>query len=548
MKSIFLSPKQVFDQPLPLFEKVGTAAPASDLALLTVPDDGFVHEAGGGMNYYLAGDACVDRFGRRNPCTACAFRPALLLEPGEEALLQHERKDGTVTTVDYGLYPTTILDRSLRDLAEKQLSERSLRDTGRHITVGGTQQPVYRLGAKQMIVLTLEQGGANGYLQLSDGTIASEGDRVFLELRPVRWLYDAENRLLVSCMALFGGWNREEGAAYLNGSFLSELAPEAEDELPEEGAFRFVKHDELSLIRAYVEADIPVFIHGLSGDGKSDRVRQIDPEALDIELVNETPETINGRAVYNEAKDEIVDIKPAWLVRLERLCRNGEPHILFFDELTNATKQTQSVIFKIVLERFVNNRWPLPESARIVAAGNDRSESSASHDLAEPLFGRFAHVYIRTTVENWMPWAVRTRINPYILEFLANNDLYLRTPYTGTEPNADPRRWEMASRALDASGNDFALLEPIVGRDTSEAFVKFFRAQQQLAALGHYTDEELRRFSVARKYQLAQQCLYLAAAREKEALELVRRLGPEYEAWFRYMTERKKSYGLPAHV
>ena len=206
------------------------------------------------------------------------------------------------------------------------------------------------------------------------------------------------------------------------------------------------------------------------------------------------------------------------------------------------------MIFKIVLERFVNNRWPLPESARIVAAGNDRSESSASHDLAEPLFGRFAHVYIHTTVENWMPWAVRTRINPYILEFLANNDLYLRTPYTGTEPNADPRRWEMASRALDASGNDFALLEPIVGRDTSEAFVKFFRAQQQLAALGHYTDEELRRFSVARKYQLAQQCLYLAAAREKEALELVRRLGPEYEAWFRYMTERKKSYGLQAHV
>ena len=43
MKSIFLSPEQVFDQPLPLFEKVGTAAPASDLALLTVPDDGFVH-------------------------------------------------------------------------------------------------------------------------------------------------------------------------------------------------------------------------------------------------------------------------------------------------------------------------------------------------------------------------------------------------------------------------------------------------------------------------------------------------------------------------
>ena len=542
MKSIFLSHDQVFEKGL--LEAVGAAAPATDLALLTTPDDGFVHEPGGGMNYFLAEGACVDRFGRANPCSICAVRPVLLLEPGDEALLQRKRSDGNVTTVEYGLYPTTILDRSLRDLAEKNLQQRSLRDTGRHVTLRGTQQPVYQLGAKQMVVLTLEQGGANGYLQLSDGSIVSEGDRVFLELRPVRWIYDEANRLLISCMALFGGLERDEAAAYVQGPFLTELAPEQEEELPGGMGFRFVQHDELSLIRAYVEANIPVFIHGLSGDGKSDRVREIDPQVLDIELVNETPETINGRAVYNEAKDEIVDIKPAWLVRLERLCRDGEPHILFFDELTNATKQTQSVIFKIVLEHFVNNRWPLPENARIVAAGNDRSESSASHDLAEPLFGRFAHVYIRTTVENWMPWAVRKRINPFVLEFLANNDLYLRTPFTGTEPHADPRRWEMASRALDASGNDFALLEPIVGRDTAESFVKFFKAQQQLAVLGHYTDEELRRFSIARKYQLAQQCLNLAAAKEQEALELVRRLGPEYEAWFTYMVERRKSFGL----
>ena len=300
------------------------------------------------------------------------------------------------------------------------------------------------------------------------------------------------------------------------------------------------QHDELSLIRAYVQADIPLFLHGLAGDGKSDRVRQVDPNVLDIELVNENPETINGRAVYNEAKDEIVDIKPVWLVKLERLCEDGQLHILFFDELTNATKQTQSVIFKIVLERYVNNRWPLPKNARIIAAGNDRSESTAAHDLAEPLFGRFAHLYIRTTVENWMPWAVQHNINPFVLEFLANNDLYLRTPYTGTEGNADPRRWEMVSKVLDASENDFSLLAPIVGRDTADAFVRFFRAQQQLAALGTYTDEELKRFSVARKYQLAQQCLYLAAAKADEARALVTRLGPEYLAWFEYVLSRKQ--------
>ena len=138
-----------------------------------------------------------------------------------------------------------------------------------------------------------------------------------------------------------------------------------------------------------------------------------------------------------------------------------------------------------------------------------------------------------------MPWAVRQRINPYVMEFLANNDLYLRTPFTGAEGNADPRRWEMVSKALDSSGNDFSLLEPIVGRETADSFIRFFKAQQQLAALGEYTDEELARFSVARRYQLAQQCLYLAAARPEEARGLVTRLGPEFLAWFTYMLERK---------
>ena len=430
MKSIFLSLEQVYAKPLALFGKVGSAAPATDLALMTAPDDGFLHESGGGINYYLS-DGCVDRFGRAG---ICAVRPVLLLDEGEESLLRRVHGEGGVTTAEYGTYPTVILDPALRDMAEREFARGSLADTGRRVRVGEEEAPVWRLGAKELVRVTLRQGGVNGYVSLSDGSLVGEGESVFLEMRPVRWLYDEEKALLVSCQALFGGMSREEAAAYLREDFIKELCTADQSEAKDR-AFRVEEHDELSLIRAYVKADIPVFLHGLSGDGKSDRVRQIDPLALDIELVNENPDTINGRAIYNEARDEIVDVKPVWLVKLERLCEDGELHILFFDELTNATKQTQSVIFKIVLERFVNNRWPLPANARIVAAGNDRSESSAAHDLAEPLFGRFAHIYIRTTVENWMPWAVRSRINPYVMEFLANTDLYLRTPFTGTEGN-----------------------------------------------------------------------------------------------------------------
>ena len=541
MKSIFLSHKQLFESPLPLFRTVGLTAHASDLVLVTIPDDGFTISEGR-VNYFLSGEDCADRFGRDHRCSDCAVRPALLLEPGDEKLLSHAREVSDIVTVELGTYPSVILESSMRDMAEEQYKDGTLKKTGTSYTVAGEKRDVYRLGAKQIVRVPVTEETAAGYVQLSDGSVVNSAEEIFLEVKPVRWYYDEINKLLICGRALFAGYSREEAGAYLRDQFIKELLAEDDVSLASDStgtSYHIEEHDELDLIRSFVRADIPVFIHGLTGDGKSDRVKEIDPEVLDIELVNETPETINGRAVYNESTDEIIDIKPVWLVKLERLCEDGKLHRLFFDELTNATKQTQAVIFKIVLERFVNNRWPLPENARIVAAGNDRGESSVAHDLAEPLFGRFAHIFIRTTVENWMPWAVRKRINPYVMEFLANNDLYLRTSFTGTEGYADPRRWEMASRILDSTDNDFSLLEPIVGRDTAEAFIRFFRAQDEMTDLAKYSDEELAHMSVARKYQIAQQCLYAASAKPQEALELVERLGPEYAAWFRYVLERK---------
>ena len=544
MKSIFLSHKQLFENPLPLFRTAGAEARASDLVLVTIPDDGFTLN-GDRVNYFLSGEDCADRFGRDHRSSICAVRPALLLEQGDEKLLRRVRESGGVVTAELGTFPMFILDSSMREMAEKQFRDGTLKKTGKSYTVAGEKRDVYRLGAKQIVRIAVTEETPNGYVQLSDGSAVSSGEEIFLEVRPVRWYYDEINKLLISGRALFAGLSREDAGAYLDNGFIEELLAEDDGETASGEAgtsYHIEEHDELDLIRAFIEADIPVFIHGLTGDGKSDRVKEIDPDVLDIELVNETPETINGRAVYNESTDTIIDIKPVWLVKLERLCEDGKTHILFFDELTNATKQTQAVIFKIVLERFVNNRWPLPENARIVAAGNDRNESSVAHDLAEPLFGRFAHIYIRTTVENWMPWAVRKKINPYVMEFLANNDLYLRTSFTGTEGYADPRRWEMVSRVLDSSGNDFSLIEPIVGHEAAEAFIRFFRAQEEMADIVKYTDEELARMTVARKYQIAQQCLYAVAAKPAEAEELVKRLGPEFEAWFRYVIERKRKH------
>lgn len=537
MKSIFLSHKQLFDNPLSIFRAIGTAAQATDLITCTIPEDGFSID-GGKVNYFLTDGDCADRLGRDYKCDTCAVRPAIILEPGDEKLLRNARKLSDVMTVELGAYPTDIIESSMRDMAEKQYQEGKLKKTGATFTIAGEKRDVYRLGAKQLVRIPVTEENVNGYVELSDGSVANIAEEVFIEVRPIRWYYDEPNKLLICGKALFAGLSYEEAESYISIDFLGELLHESEP--VDETSYHFGEHDELDTIRSYVKANIPVFIHGLAGDGKSDRVKEIDPQVLDIELVNETPETINGRAIYNESKDEIIDIKPVWLVKLERICEDGELHILFFDELTNATKQVQAIIFKIVLERYVNNRWALPENARIVAAGNDREESSVAHDLAEPLFGRFAHIYIKTTIENWMPWAIDKKINPYVMEFLANNDLYLRTPFTGAEGYADPRRWEMTSKLLDSSDNDFSLIEPILGHDTAEAFISFFRAQEEMADIAKYTDEEIAQLTVSRKYQIAQQCLYVAANKPAEAEALVKKLGPEFVSWYRYVLNRKK--------
>ena len=79
-----------------------------------------------------------------------------------------------------------------------------------------------------------------------------------------------------------------------------------------------------------------------------------------------------------------------------------------------------------------------------------------------------------------------------------------------------------------------------MGRDTADAFIRFFRAQEELSDLARYTDEDIARMTVSRKYQIAQQCLYAASAKPKEAEELAERLGAEFAAWFRYVLSRKR--------
>ena len=239
-------------------------------------------------------------------------------------------------------------------------------------------------------------------------------------------------------------------------------------------------------------------MHGRSSEGKSARVKQLDPDCEIIYMRNATPDSLNGKSVYNAATGEMIDVPPTWYSKIKEKCE-AEPdkiHIIFFDELTNALPSIQGMAFNIVLDGEVNGKWKLPPNARIVAAGNDLNDSLAANQMAEPLFNRFAHVYINTTVDSWLKWAStpkekyerldykeeepEAKIHPSVYAYIAYKSYsghdVLRTPYTGDKPNADPRKWEMASKLLYKTKQP-EMLRALIGDDLTRDFTAFARQQ-----------------------------------------------------------------------
>lgn len=333
--------------------------------------------------------------------------------------------------------------------------------------------------------------------------------------------------------------------------------------------FVFDEVTEEDIIKGAIESDVPVFLHGRSSEGKSSRIKQIDPDCEIIYLRNASLESLNGKSAYNSATGEMIDIKPTWLVKLEKKCE-AEPnkiHILFFDELNNALHTIQGMAFNIILDKEVNGKWRLPDNVRIAAAGNELSDSVSANTLAEPLFNRFAHVYINTTLDNWLEWARTPKkkyqrldyiaeeerefpIHPAIYAFITlksrSNIDVLRTKFDGIKPNADPRKWEMASKMLYATGNPY-MIRSLVGEGIAADFANFCKIK--IISLkdvidGNYSSKD---YSVSTDKQLAT-VLSLSVVDENHVMEVrefIKKMGLEMltifdDIWAKGNKDREK--------
>lgn len=580
---------------LDVLRQYGTKSAITDLVVLTggycgiyiVPDDdtlkgrtGWVYTRSSAGDGYVRGVSVVgSRYYNDSRTRNGAVRPALLSSSVFSQISPNRVRGYNGTEkVEYGEYPQYAPDSDMQRRLESEYQRGNLRTTGRDYTFDRTEfedydqyfQPVkydeYEYnGRKYIRVQANSDYGYGNNFELSNGEYYQNGNYVWVEVSPVVWLIDDRTKTLVSKRGILSGIRFHTDRKNYNGDFsttdmkeyldkymLRDLTQTAtltrvQDMTPEEQkqagrrrnpyGLKLGQVSEEEIIRGAIESGVAVFLHGPSSEGKSARVKQIDPTCEIIYLRNATPESLNGKSVYNGSTGEMIDVPPTWLKKLQEKCEK-EPdrlHVVFFDEITNALPSIQGIAFNIVLDREVNGIWKLPENARIVAAGNDMKDSLAANQLAEPLFNRFAHVYIKTTTEGWLKWASEHNIHPAIYSYIAyKKGETLRSKYDGEKPNADPRKWEMASKMLYATGSP-EMLRALVGEDITREFVQF--CNQQVITLddvinGNYTGRDIQALNTAERYATTMGLTQVDDDNLEKVRGFVTGLGAEFGAIF----------------
>ena len=602
----FLTEEQCFgNDKLDILEKRGTQAAITDFSVLLggwvsdyhVDNDSSLEGRTGwywtksddGDNDARAGDDLGDRINNIVTERDGGARPALPFSSIGSIPTNGESgkrgRDGIIE-VEYGYYPQKAVSKDMQERLERAYKTGSISRTRNSYTTDSVAYDNYDTPFQPQTHQEYEYNGkryvrveANSYYDGNDFTLSNgeqyrDGDNVWIEVQPVKWLVDEKSRMMITEKLIFAGvqFNRERNyhtrdfdktdIKTFMDKYLSKDLVQVRDIAEQtktstnttkrnENPYNldFSETSEADIIRGAIESNVSVFLHGKPGCGKSDRVKQLDPDFIELNLSHLDPELLDGLAGEKDGK--AVHIKPPWLEELEEKCQEeaDKIHILFLEELTNASHMMQLKAYGIALDKKVAGRWKLPENARVVAAGNELEDSLVANEVAEPLFDRFAHVNIETTAENWLEWAVtpedfyerldykkddkpKQKIHPAIYAFISyKGDEVLRTPYNRErpEPHADPRRWKMASDMLYASNNP-STLRAIVGEDLTRDFIYFCQLPTitiEDVLKGNYTEEDLESMDIGRKLATVSGLVSVDNENMPKVREFAKKLGAE---------------------
>lgn len=252
--------------------------------------------------------------------------------------------------------------------------------------------------------------------------------------------------------------------------------------------------DITKVIDKLIDRQLPVFVWGAPGIGKSSIVKQIaqekELEFLDLRLSLLDPTDLKGIPFFNAETKEGVWAKPSFLP--------SDPDsrgILFLDEINTAPPAVQASAYQLILDRKVGE-YELPKGWSIVAAGNRENDRGVVYKMPPPLANRFVHFEMEVDFDDWKAWAYKAGIESAIIGYLAYDKSMLFTfdPTSNEKAFATPRSWEYVDSIVKSGIDAELLLDSIsgaVGREAAVGYSSFKKVMKQLPDLGKILSGEI---------------------------------------------------------
>jgi hypothetical protein len=272
------------------------------------------------------------------------------------------------------------------------------------------------------------------------------------------------------------------------------------------------------IVRNFLKSDkhLPLFLHSCPGVGKSSIIAQLAQEIdeemrskvsgnkatsdassqkmfgfIDVRLGCMPEYDVQGIPFIKQQgtnKEEMVYSVPEWFPSVEKVKDGVYPEfgVVFLDELSNASFNTQQAAYRIVLDRAIHAATMAP-GWKIVAAGNLKTDNTGAKNVLPALANRFAtHLFIKPSVEDFTGYAIEKGLRKEIIGFLnfSRSHLYDVEGAKRSTSFASPRSWESVSHLLNLFESKpnmmFPALSGCIGEATTVQFTSYMKYYEQL--------------------------------------------------------------------
>lgn len=235
---------------------------------------------------------------------------------------------------------------------------------------------------------------------------------------------------------------------------------------------------------------LSTMLWGRPGIGKTQVAEQlakfIGGRLYDVRLTTIDTSDLRGLPYYDH------ETKTTQWYRPEDLPNDGEPAILFLDELSSAPAHIQPTVYGLLQERRVGQH-KIPDNVMIVAAGNGVTDGAVAYEMGTAIADRLIHIQVVANPEDWIKnYAVPNNLHPAVIAFIKTSPQHFETTEAAMKNDdliaCTPRSWERVSDLMKTLTDPISRRVTIPGTIGAAVANDFFIVAEDLDATVQVTE------------------------------------------------------------